>query len=195
MEEKNIPIKFFKTPENFRTWFEKNHLKKEELWVGFYKKDSGHKSITWPASVDQALCFGWIDGLRKSIDEIRFTPRRKTSIWSNVNIKKIEELTAAGLMMPLGIKIFEERKEDKSGIYSFERKLITLDPAYEKIFKKNKQAWKWFSEQAPTYKKTVIWYVMSAKQEKTRLKRLDLLIKDCENGQKMKQYTWGQKEK
>jgi uncharacterized protein YdeI (YjbR/CyaY-like superfamily) len=193
-------IKFFKTPADFRKWLEKNHEKKDELWVGFYKTSSGKKSITWPESVDQALCFGWIDGLRKGIDDesykIRFTPRKPTSIWSNVNLKKIKELTETGLMMPAGLKIYESRKEDKSGIYAFEqRKKTVLDPAYEKKFKANKKAWEWFKRSAPTYQSTVIWRIMSAKQEATKLKRLNDLIAYSEKEEKLPQYRWNSKKK
>ncbi|MEO5642877.1 MAG: YdeI/OmpD-associated family protein [Bacteroidia bacterium] len=191
-------ITYFKKPSEFRKWLEKNYLEKEDLWVGFYKTSSGKKSITWPESVEQALCFGWIDGLRKSIDEesykIRFTPRKKTSIWSNVNIALIKKLTDAGLMTAEGLKIFEERKEDKSGIYSFEqRKQAKLDPAYEKKFKANKKAWAWFKKSAAGYQTTVTWWIMRAKQEATKLKRLEILIRDSAKEQKIDQYKWNSK--
>jgi uncharacterized protein YdeI (YjbR/CyaY-like superfamily) len=194
---KNPEITFFKTQADFRKWLEKNHEKETELFVGFYKTNSGIKSITWPESVDEALCFGWIDGLRKSIDDksyfIRFTPRKKTSIWSNVNVEKIAKLTKAGLMFPAGIKVWEERKEDKSGVYSFERKSIKLAPAYEKKFKANKKAWTWFTKAAPSYTSVAIWRVMSAKQEATRLKRLETLISCSEKGEKIPEHRWGEK--
>lgn len=183
-------IIFFKTRADFRKWLEKNHAEKTELFLGYYKKDSGIKSITWPESVDQALCFGWIDGIRKSIDEksyfIRFTPRKKTSIWSSVNLKKVAELTRLDLMNPAGIKIHAERKVGNEEKYSFEQsKPIALTPAYLKKFKANKKAWKWFLEQTATYKKQSTWWVISAKQEETRLKRLGILISDSENGRKI----------
>ncbi len=134
---------FFSTPEEFRKWLEKNHQKEKELLVGFYKVGSKKPSITWPESVDQALCFGWIDGVRRSIDEesysIRFTPRKPTSIWSAINIKKVEELTKAGLMKPEGLKAFELRKEEKSRVYSHEKETATLDPEFERTFKSNKK--------------------------------------------------------
>lgn len=184
-------ITFFKTPADFRNWLKKNHAKKAEAWVGFYKTSSGKKSITWPESVDQALCFGWIDGLRKGIDEesykIRFTPRKKSSIWSAVNLKKMEELKKSGLMQEAGLKIFNERNEKNEKKYSFEQQEIKLDTSYEKKFKSGKEAWKWFSSSAASYQKAAIWWVMQAKQESTRLRRLETLIKDSANGERIKE--------
>ena len=152
--------------------------------VGFYKVDSGKPSMTWSQSVDEALCFGWIDGDRKSIDkdsyQIRFTPRKPTSIWSGINIKKIEELTRQGLMQPAGLASFEKRKEERSKIYSFEKEVMKFSQGFEKQFKANKKAWKYFESLAPSYKKTSLHWVMSAKQETTRMKRLTELIKYSE---------------
>ncbi len=171
---------FFSTKEEFRTWLEKHHEDEKELLAGFYKTGSGKPSMTWSESVDQALCFGWIDGVRKSIDHesysIRFTPRKPSSIWSNINIKKVEELTKAGLMTPSGQKAFDLRKEDKSGIYSHEKADVSLDPVYQKQFLNDSAAWDFFESQAPSYKKVVIHWIMSAKQEKTRLSRLGKVI-------------------
>lgn len=182
-------IIFFSTPAEFRAWFEKNHDKTKELWVGFYKKDSSKPSITWPESVDQALCFGWIDGIRKSIDDIsytiRFTPRNPKSIWSAVNMRRIAELTSLGLMRPSGIAVFEKRDEKRSELYSFEQVKVELDTHFLKKFQENEKAWIFFQSQAPSYKKPAIWWVISAKQEDTRLKRLNILIKDSEEGQKI----------
>ncbi|MEI6765413.1 MAG: YdeI/OmpD-associated family protein [Bacteroidota bacterium] len=167
---------FFETQLKFRDWLEVHHDRETELTVGFYKVGSGKPSLTWSQSVDQALCFGWIDGVRKSIDSesycIRFTPRRKTSIWSAVNIKKVEELTKAGLMKPEGLKAFGFRTESKSEIYSFERENALLEKEYEKQFKKDKPAWEFFLKQPPSYRKTMTHWIMSAKQEKTRQQRL-----------------------
>lgn len=175
-----MTIKFFKSPGDFRKWLEKHHASATEQWVGFYKKGSGRPSITWPESVDQALCFGWIDGIRKSIDDesykIRFTPRRSGSIWSAVNIKRVAELTKDGIMSPTGLKAFEARKEYKSGIYSYEQRSAELPPAYERELKKNKAAWEFFHAQPAWYRKQVFWWVVSAKKEETRLKRLEKLI-------------------
>ncbi len=180
-----MKITFFKTPADFRGWLEKHHDTSAELWVGFYKKQSGHKSITWPESVDQALCFGWIDGIRKSIDEvsykIRFTPRRAGSIWSAVNTKRAGELIDLGLMNAAGSKAFEARKEYRSGIYAYEQRSATLEPPYEKLLKKNKQAWAFFYAQPAWYRKQVSWWVVCAKREETRLKRLNRLIEDSAN--------------
>ena len=168
--------RFFKTPADFRKWFQTHHASATELWVGFYKKDSGKKSITWSQSVDQALCFGWIDGLRRGIDEvsykIRFTPRKQRSTWSAVNIKRAGELTTLGLMQPTGLKAFAAREENRSGIYSYEQRSPELPDEYAKKLRKNPVAWKFFQAQPPSYRKAANWWVLSAKQEETRLRRL-----------------------
>ncbi len=178
--------KFFPSPEEFRKWLEKNHKKETELLVGFYKVDSGKPSMTWSQSVDQALCFGWIDGVRNSIDEnsyqIRFTPRKPTSIWSAINIQKFSELTKNGLMQPAGIASFQNRKENKSKIYTYENEEKDFSPEFEKKFKSNKAAWKYFQSLAPSYQKLSKGWVMNAKQEATKIKRLSELIKDCKKG-------------
>ncbi|MEY8761074.1 YdeI/OmpD-associated family protein [Chryseobacterium tongliaoense] len=179
-----MAARFFTTQEEFREWLVQYHQTENELLVGFYKVGTKKPSMTWSESVDQALCFGWIDGVRKSIDKesysIRFTPRKPTSIWSAINIKKMEDLTKAGLMTTAGQKAFSLRKEEKSGIYSHEKEPATLDPAYEKQFKTNKKAWKFFSDQAPSYKKVMLHWIMSAKQEKTRQSRLEKTIRESE---------------
>jgi uncharacterized protein YdeI (YjbR/CyaY-like superfamily) len=171
---------FFKKPDDFRVWLAEHHQNHKELQVGFYKKDSGMPSLTWPESVDEALCYGWIDGVRKSLDDIsytiRFTPRKTTSIWSLVNIKKVELLTSEGRMQAAGIQAFAARKESKSGIYAFEQEPAELPEAFVKIFSKNKAAWSFFQAQPPSYRKTLVWWVISAKQEATRKSRLDKLI-------------------
>lgn len=180
---------FFATQAAFRKWLTKHHQTTTELLVGFYKVDSGKPSMTWSQSVDQALCFGWIDGVRKSIDKesytIRFTPRKPTSIWSAINIKKIEELTKAGLMTPAGEAAFALRTESKSRIYSHEKEPAVLAPQYEKQFKKHKSAWQFFAAQAPSYKKVMIHWIMSAKQEKTQLSRLEKAIAVSVEGKRM----------
>ncbi len=189
-----MEITFFKTPDEFRKWLERNHQKEKEFFVGFYKKNSSKKSITWFESVDHALCFGWIDGVRKNIDEvsyyIRFTPRKPKGIWSIVNVKRIEELTRQGLMTDAGLKVFNERDEKKSGIYSYENEVQQFHKDYEKEFKTNKKAWKFYKEQAPWYIRNTTHWVMRAKQEKTRLSRLTLLIKDSEKGQRLGMYSY-----
>jgi uncharacterized protein YdeI (YjbR/CyaY-like superfamily) len=184
------PPVFFATPAKFRAWLEKHHASETELWVGFHRKASGKPSITWPESVDEALCVGWIDGIRKTIDEssymIRFTPRKKTSTWSLVNLGRVPVLQREGRMRPAGLKAFEERAEAKSGIYSYEqRKHAALDAEAEKEFRKNARAWKFFSAQPPGYRKIAAWYVISAKQDATRRKRLQRLISDSEAGRRL----------
>lgn len=175
---------FFAKQSGLRKWFEKNHKKETELIVGFYKVNSGKPSITWSQSVDQALCFGWIDGVRKSIDkdsyQIRFTPRKPTSTWSIINIQKIKELTKQGLMKPAGIASFKSRKENKSKLYAHENEEIEFSPHVKKHFKANRIAWNYFQSLAPTYRKSSKNWVMSAKQETTREKRLRKLIEDSE---------------
>jgi uncharacterized protein YdeI (YjbR/CyaY-like superfamily) len=174
-------VTFFETQDDFRKWLESHHEKETELIVGFYKVDSGKPSMNWSQSVDQALCFGWIDGVRKSIDKesysIRFTPRRPSSNWSAININKIEELTKAGLMKPAGQKAFSLRQENKSGIYSHENATF-LDAVYEKQFREDKVAWDFFMKQAPSYKKVIAHWIMSARQEKTRQSRLEKTINE-----------------
>ncbi|NJO92794.1 MAG: bacteriocin-protection protein [Chloroflexia bacterium] len=173
---------FFENQFEFRNWLEQYSLINKELWVGFYKKNTSKPTLTWPESVDQALCFGWIDGIRKSIDNesytIRFTPRNPKSNWSLVNIKKVEELQKAGLMKPAGMKLFEERSIEKSGQYSFEQSLIKLPEEYLIRFNENKTAWIFFNNSPPSYRKAALQWVMNAKMEVTRLKRLDALIRD-----------------
>jgi uncharacterized protein YdeI (YjbR/CyaY-like superfamily) len=180
---------FFKDQNEFREWLEKNHTKESELIVGFYKVDSGRHNMSWSQSVDQALCFGWIDGIRRSIDKesycIRFTPRKPGSNWSEVNIKKIETLAKNGLMHPAGTIVFENRKVSETNSYSFENENKNLPEQYEIEFKSNKKAWEFFSKQAPSYKRTTIFYIMSAKQEETRMRRLRKTISESENGNKI----------
>lgn len=190
-----MEVVFFSKPTDFRKWLHKNHLKAKELIVGYYKTNSGKPSITWPESVDEALCFGWIDGIRRSIDEesycIRFTPRKPGSIWSAINIKKVEDLTAKGLMQPAGIAAFEKRKEQKSQIYSYEQKGVSaLSAGYEKMFKANKKAWEFFNTLAPSYRKAAIHLVMTAKQKATQLKRLNELIEASAAGKKIKSLSY-----
>jgi len=180
---------FFKNTNEFRKWLEKNHKVKSELQVGFYKVGSGKPSMTWSDAVDQALCFGWIDGIRRSIDEEsytnRFTPRKKNSTWSVININKVKALVKAGLMKPAGMEAFSHRKENKSGTYSHENETKTLAPSFEKQFKKNKSAWKFFIDQPPSYRKVVIHWIMTAKQDKTKSSRLEKTIKASEENKRL----------
>lgn len=176
---------FFGMPAAFRAWLEKRHATSSELWVGFHRRASGRPSITWPESVDEALCVGWIDGIRKSIDElsymIRFTPRKRTSTWSEVNIGRVKELTQQTRMKPAGLKAFEERTEAKSGRYSYEqRKNASLDSATESEFRQHPKAWGFWEKQAPWYRKMASWWIISAKREETRRKRLARLISESE---------------
>lgn len=185
---KPAPIKptFFATSAAFRQWLKKNHAAATELWVGFHKKVTGKPSITWPESVDQALCLGWIDGLRKSFDAesymIRFTPRKSTSIWSAVNTLRAQELIRLGLMKPAGKKAFEGRDAKKTNRYSFEQQHVKLTPVYERRFRSNRRAWEFFQSQPPSYRKVATWWVVSAKQETTRQRRLATLIADSGAG-------------
>jgi uncharacterized protein YdeI (YjbR/CyaY-like superfamily) len=177
--------KFFAKQSDFRKWLVKNHKTQTELLVGFYKVNSGKSSMTWPQSVDEALCFGWIDSVRNRIDvesySIRFTPRKPTSIWSAVNIKKIEDLTKKGMMQPDGLAAFEKRTENKSKVYAYEHETAKLSPEFEKTFKANKNAWAFFTAQAPSYQKTMMHWIMRAKQEATQLSRLEKTISVSEN--------------
>ena len=176
---------FFPSPPDWHAWLEQHHQTHQELLVGLHKKDSGKPSITWPEAVDGALCFGWIDGVRRSLNEtsyvIRFTPRRPRSIWSAINIRRVAELTKLGLMRPARVQAFEKRTGDRSEIYSYEQRMgAKLPAAYEKKFRVNKRAWKYFQTQPPWYRRTASWLVISAKKEETRLKRLAQLIDDSE---------------
>jgi len=182
---------FFPTPDDFRAWLEENHGSETELWVGYYKVATGRPSITWPESVDEALCFGWIDGLRKKLDDesyvIRFTPRKPTSNWSAKNITRIEELIAEGRVRPAGLAIYEARDPDKSRVYSFERrKAAKLDAEQEARFRADEAAWELFQSMPPGYRRTAIHWVISAKREATRDRRLETLIEDSAVGRKIK---------
>ena len=190
---------FFATPEAFRKWLAKHHGTHTELLVGLHKVGSGRPSVSWPESVDEALCVGWIDGVRRRIDEhsysIRFTPRRATSVWSAINIARVQDLSSQGRMLPAGLKAFEARQERKSGIYAYEQRPVDLPPEYEKLFKKHKAAWKFYQGMPPWYRKTTCWLVISAKTEATRLKRLNQLIDDCANSRTVAQLKWKDKPK
>lgn len=181
--------KFFPTQTDFRKWLEENYDKETELFVGFYKVGSGKPSVSWSQSVDEALCFGWIDGVRRSIDGesycIRFTPRKAKSVWSAVNIAKIAELTEQNLMKPAGIAAFANREESKSKIYAYENEPVELSADFERRFRANKKAWEFFEKQANWYRKQMIYWVMSAKQEAARQNRLERLISTSENEKRL----------
>jgi uncharacterized protein YdeI (YjbR/CyaY-like superfamily) len=179
--------RFFAGPEEFRAWLEDNHEETTELLVGFHKKGSGRPSITWPESVEQALCFGWIDGVRRSLGDdsytIRFTPRRPSSTWSRTNLEKVEELKRLGLMRPAGLRVYEERREAKTGVYSYEQREAAALPAeYEERLRANAAAWEFWTSRPPSYRKAAVWWVVSARREETRERRLARLIEDSREG-------------
>jgi len=184
-----MALVFFANSAEFRKWLEENHRTETELIVGYYKVGTKKPSMSWSESVDEAICFGWIDGIRKSIDEEsycnRFTPRNPKSNWSAINIKKVEELIRQGKMMPAGLAAFEKRTEARSGVYSYENRTEQFPSELELRFRENTAAWEFFQRQSPSYKKTVIYYVMSAKQETTRFLRLDKLRLACSEGKRI----------
>jgi uncharacterized protein YdeI (YjbR/CyaY-like superfamily) len=185
-----MPPQFFATPAAFRAWLHERGAAEPELLVGFVKtdalkRDPSKPSLTYKQAVDAALCYGWIDGVRRNVDEeryaIRFTPRKAKSNWSAVNITRVGELTALGVMTPAGVAAFARREESRSRIYSYENRPRTLPPEYEKPFKKNPKAWAFFQTQAPSQQRTRIYWVVSAVKEETRRKRLQAIIDDCAN--------------
>jgi uncharacterized protein YdeI (YjbR/CyaY-like superfamily) len=182
-------VTYFPTPAHLRKWFRANHAKAAELWIGYYKKDSGKPSITWPESVDEALCVGWIDGIRKTLGPdrytIRFTPRRETSIWSAVNIARVKALTDEKRMRPEGLKAFAGRRENRSGIYAYEQRRDRLEEPYAGLLVKNKAARDFFEAQPPGYRKVIGWWIVSAKTEETRMKRLKKLIELSAKGKRV----------
>jgi uncharacterized protein YdeI (YjbR/CyaY-like superfamily) len=185
--------KFFESATAFRRWLESHHARSAALWVGFHRKSSGRKSITYREALDEALCYGWIDGLRKGIDEasykIRFTPRRPTSIWSAVNTKRVGELEAAGRMQAAGLKTFRERDHKRAMLYSYERGTARFEPSQERAFKANRAAWTFFQGQPPSYTRTAMWWVVSAKKEETRGRRLAALIETSARGLRLPQFV------
>jgi uncharacterized protein YdeI (YjbR/CyaY-like superfamily) len=190
MTDPHLEATYFASPEEFRRWLMKHHESARELWVGFHKRHTGRPTLTWPESVDEALCFGWIDGIRKSVSAeayvIRFTPRKPTSIWSNVNIKKAKVLVESGRMQPAGLRAFEAHDERKSGVYSFEqRNAARLRPQELKQFRAKAKAWKFFQAQPPGYQRIAAWYVVSAKKEETRERRLSILIAESAAGRRL----------
>lgn len=179
---------FFETQAKFRQWLKKHHASVDELWIGFYKKASGKPSISYKEALDEALCYGWIDGVKKRVnDEVyvqRFTPRVAKSHWSEVNIKRVAELTELGAMMPPGVAAFERRTKKNMGKYSYENRPREFSAEHEARFKKNKKAWEFFQTQPPSKRRTVIWYVVSAVKTETQDKRLDAMIAHCAAGKK-----------
>lgn len=188
-----LAITYFRSPVDLRAWFDQHHQNARELWVGYHKKSSREPSITWPESVDEALCFGWIDGIRKSVDEtrytIRFTPRRPGSTWSAMNIARVLALKEAGRMRIAGLQAFEVRQENKSGIYSYEQRRDQLNEPYASLLQDNQAAWDFYQAQPASYRKAVNWWVVSAKMEETRGKRLAQLVEDSANSRTIAQFT------
>jgi uncharacterized protein YdeI (YjbR/CyaY-like superfamily) len=180
---------FFETPAAFRQWLRKHHKTATEVWVGYYKKASSHPSITYHESLDEALCFGWIDGIRKSIDGERymnrFTPRRPGSNWSLVNVRKVEALIAAGRMQPAGLAAYEARDAKKTGVYSFENRPTSFTPELTAAFRKRAAARRFWEAQPPGYRRMMCWHVMSAKQDETRVRRLERLMVECAAGRRI----------
>ncbi len=196
MTLKPTDVMFFETPDAFRAWLTEHHARAPELWVGFHRTSTGRPSLTWPQSVDEALCFGWIDGLRKGLDAesyaIRFTPRRATSVWSAVNVRRVGELTALGRMQPAGRAAFEAR--DPTVVpYSYGRDLEALDEASEARLRANATAWQFFEAQPAGYRRGAGHWVMSARREETRLRRLETLIDDSANGRLIKPLSYGRR--
>jgi uncharacterized protein YdeI (YjbR/CyaY-like superfamily) len=189
-----VETRFFDTPEEFRAWLAKNHATAAEVGVVFHSKASGKPTMTWSEAVDQALCFGWIDSVARRLDETsrvqRFSPRKAQSNWSAVNIRKVAELTARGLMTHAGVAAFARREEARSAVYAYEnRHLAALDPDREALFRANGGAWEFFSKQPAGYRQTAIYLVMNAKREETRTRRLANLIADSAAGRRLERFT------
>ena len=186
---------FFPTPAAFHEWLAEHHSTAGELLVGFYKKGTGEPSITWPESVDEALCFGWIDGIRRRIDDrrysIRFTPRRPGSTWSEKNIARARELLEEGRLQAAGVAAFEARRENRSGVYSYEQRRPGLEPPYEQLLRRDAAAWEFFQAQPPSYRKVVSWWIVSAKREDTRLRRLEKLRACSAEGSRIPEFLAG----
>lgn len=186
-------LRFFRSGAEFRRWLEKNHDNASEIWIGFNRKDSGKGGITYTEAVDEALCFGWIDGIRKKLDETsftnRFTPRKPRSIWSNVNVAHVERLTREGRMKPSGIAAFSAKDEARSGVYSFERETADLEPQMKREFRRNTRAWKFFGAQPAYYRRLASHWVISAKRDETRQKRLAELISVSAAGRRLRGFN------
>jgi uncharacterized protein YdeI (YjbR/CyaY-like superfamily) len=188
-----MDIHYFASQAEFHDWLLAHHGEASEVWIGFYKKNSGLTGITYASALDEALCFGWIDTKVKSVDAQRFaqrwTPRKKNSIWSQINIKRVGELTELGLMQPAGLKTFAERNPTREKLYSHERAPQELDPGYEAEFRGHETAWAFFEAQAPTYRRVVKHWVMGAKREETRRKRLGEAIEASARGERLRQFV------
>ena len=192
MEVNKSTLRFFKSAEDLRRWLDKNHSRADELWIGFYRKDSGKGGITYAEALDEALCYGWIDGIRKKLDDVsfttRFTPRKANSIWSNINVAHVARLSRQGRMKLPGIEAYQKRTDARTGVYSFERETASLEPAMVKEFRKNTAAWKFFEAQPPYYRRLAAWYVINAKRQETRDSRLKSLIDNSGRGERLPQF-------
>jgi uncharacterized protein YdeI (YjbR/CyaY-like superfamily) len=183
----------FESPDEFRRWLAENYATASELFIAFYKTSSGKKGATYSEALDEALCYGWIDGVRYSVNAesymIRFTRRKPKSIWSLVNVRRVEALQKAGKMAEPGIKAFAMREQHRTGIYAFEQKRPGLSAKHERLFRANLPAWGFFSQQAPWYQRTAGYWVRSAKREETQMRRLAKLMRDSENGERIDQLS------
>lgn len=182
----HLDATFFASPAEFRRWLQRHHRSARELWVGFHRKATGRPTLTWPESVAEALCYGWIDGIRKRVDgtryAIRFTPRKERSIWSAVNVKTMAELIAAKRVKPAGLRAWERRSDEKTAIYAYEREHASFDAEAERQFRRNRAAWKYWESRPPGYRRLMTFWVASGKRPETRAKRLAELIARCEEG-------------
>jgi uncharacterized protein YdeI (YjbR/CyaY-like superfamily) len=180
---------YFASANEFGAWLDAHHASATELLVGFHKRKTGRSSLTWVESVQQALCYGWIDGVRKRVDDdaytIRFSPRKPGSIWSSVNVRHVKALITSGQMRPAGLRAFEARRANTSGVYSYEQRSVDLPPAYARSLKKNPKAFRFFEAQPPSYRRAVMWWIVSAKKEETRMKRLSVLVDLCARGERL----------
>ena len=179
---------FFASSEELRAWFEEHHETADELWVGYHRKATGKPTVTWPEAVDEALCVGWIDGIRYRLDDTRhaqrFTPRRKGSIWSAINTKRAGELIAAGRMRPAGSTAFEARSPEKTAVYSYERETAAFSDDQQRRFEADESAWEFFQAQAPSWRRAITHWVSSAKREETRERRFNQLLDDSRAGRR-----------
>lgn len=196
MEVRKDTLRFFRSRGEFRRWLHRNHSKATELWLGMYRKDSGKRGITYPEALEEALCYGWIDGIRKKLDDAsfatRFTPRKRGSVWSKVNVGHVERLKAEGRMHESGLAAYEAKDDARSGVYSFEREAADLDAAAKNSFSRNREAWKYFQAQPPYYRRLASWWVISAKREETRNRRLAQLIECSAQQERLPPFTSAQ---
>jgi len=182
-------VRFFDSRANFRDWLAENNDKADFQWIGFYRRTSGHGGLDYTEAVEEALCFGWIDGQGAPIDDekraIRFTPRRKGSIWSNVNVRRIQGLIEQGRVAPAGMAAFEARRPDRVGIYSSENPPLDFSEELEARFRANDASWQFWNRQPPGYRRQMTWWVMIAKRDETRSRRMDALIEQHASGQRI----------